>query len=195
MGTARATAFSANSVLKREAIRPIDTLRKALQHGPLQQFLADVHSSGGGSGDPELGDLFVGVELEAVNQAELLHHAHGDGREDSEIRHERGKAAESKARTLGTGHLHGSANGLLGNRIQLGHGHREQSLVGRCRTPCAMRRCMRYSSGCTRTLSIGAGERSLESILQAPGEPGIVLCEVSHRTPVYSDAARRKRCA
>src|ERR671925_1207248 len=58
-----------------------------------QKLAADVNSSCAGGGDPKFGRLFVRIEFETVQQAELLNRAQSNARQDAQIRNNRYQSA------------------------------------------------------------------------------------------------------
>ena len=110
----------------------LDHPRHKLRHELLlHQFAADVHSRRAGGRDPQLSFFFFGVVGKAVDQAELLDHAQGDGGQDAEIGQHGEHAAHAETGALGGGHPHAGANGLLGDVIEQFGIHRVHAVVGK----------------------------------------------------------------
>src|SRR5215469_1879852 len=104
---------------------------KTVDHLFFQQLAADIDPGGAGCRDPEVGNFILGVELEAVNQAELLDGAHGDGRENAEIGYDGHDPAQAQAGAFGGSDLHPAANDGFGDVIEVGQVDRVHPLKGR----------------------------------------------------------------
>src|ERR1022692_2011439 len=71
-----------------------------VDHFLFQKFAANVNSGRAGSDNPEFGDFIVGAELKPVNQAQLLDGAHGNSRQNTEIREYGDQPAQAEASAL-----------------------------------------------------------------------------------------------
>src|ERR1035438_8331135 len=99
------------------------TGRNALNHARnkfrhnllLDQLATDVHSGCAGRRHPEFGLLLLSVVGEAVNQAEFLNHANGNGGKDSKIRNDGEHAAHTETSAFNSGNSHAAAYSLVGD--------------------------------------------------------------------------------
>ncbi len=83
-----------------------------------QNLTADVHSSGAGRRDPELGCLLVGVVFETVNQAELLNRAQRDASKNAEVWDHRQYPTEAKPGAFSRSQLHSAADDVVGEVVK-----------------------------------------------------------------------------
>jgi len=148
-----------------------------------EQLAADVDSSGAGGGDPKLGDLVVGVELESVDQAELLDGPHGDRRENTEIGNNCQNPAQAKPRTLGCGQLHPAAQNGFGNVIQPRHLNRVNTVERDDRQTIGGAQLKQKALGIDADGFVGAGQSAAKCVFGAAAQPGFFLglVAVSHR--------------
>ncbi len=98
---------------------PLNDFRyEAVDDFLFQDLAADVHSSGAGRRDPELGCLFVGVVFETVNQAELLNRSQSDAGENAQIWEHGQDPTEPKPGAFGRSQLHSTADDAVGEIIK-----------------------------------------------------------------------------
>ena len=110
IGIRRPAHFSTTSALAWTAILWITRRHELVDYFLFEQFAADVDAGGAGGSNPKLGDLFVCVQLEAVNQAQLLDGAHRDCRKNSEVGQDGENSSESETRALNGCKFHTSAD-------------------------------------------------------------------------------------
>src|SRR5256712_2322632 len=149
-----------------------DSGHKAVDYFFLHQLAADVHASGAGGGNPELRRLLVGVEFEAVEQAELLDRAQGDCGEDAEVRNNRENSAQPETCAFSGCDLHAAADDAAGHIVEVAHFHRVD----------AMKACDRHSVSSAQLEQelgavhfdglIGVLKAATQAVLEAASKPG-----------------------
>src|SRR5579872_4692149 len=99
-------------------------------HFLFEKFAADVDTRRAGRSDPELGDFVIRVELKAIDEAKLLDGAHGDGRENTEIRDDGDQTSQAETRALSGRQLHSAANDVICDGVKLADFQRIDAVVG-----------------------------------------------------------------
>lgn len=148
-----------------------DARQDALGRLPLHEVAREIEAGGAGGGHPQGGDFVVGRIFEAVDQAELLEHADGNGRENAHVRKERGEPADAQAHSFERAGARGGPYDARGRAIEQIFVERTHVLPGLDRQAIDAARVAKIFFRIELHPVIGVPQSSADERLQQMGKP------------------------